>query len=118
MHVPADVAKGTKCTHHSASIGFLLHVEPSPGACFADVYRRDVRTKLDTATDLAAKDNTRFGALLIEPVVQGAGGMLMIDPLYQRVLMQECKSRSIPVILDEVIVDRWRRDTGYKTPTL
>jgi len=74
----------------------------------ADVYRRDVRTKLDTATDLAAKDNTRFGALLIEPVVQGAGGMLMIDPLYQRVLMQECKSRSIPVILDEVFCGLWR----------
>ncbi|GER52631.1 adenosylmethionine-8-amino-7-oxononanoateaminotransferase-like protein [Striga asiatica] len=41
-------------------------------------------------------------------VVQGAGGMEMIDPLYQRILVRECKSRKIPVIFDEVFTGFWR----------
>ena len=41
-------------------------------------------------------------------VIQGAGGMLMIDPLFQRILVNECKSRKIPVIFDEVFTGFWR----------
>lgn len=41
-------------------------------------------------------------------VIQGAGGMLMIDPLFQRVLVNECRSRNIPVIFDEVFTGFWR----------
>ena len=44
-----------------------------------------------------------MGALLIEPLLVGAGGMKFVDPLYQRVLMDECKSRGIPVVYDEVL---------------
>lgn len=49
-----------------------------------------------------------IGALIIEPVVQGSGGMHMIDPLFQRVLVNECRSRKIPVIFDEVFTGFWR----------
>jgi len=52
------------------------------------VYRRDIDEKLEAATAKAAEDNIQFGALIIEPVVMGAGGMLLVDPLYQRVLVQ------------------------------
>jgi bifunctional dethiobiotin synthetase / adenosylmethionine---8-amino-7-oxononanoate aminotransferase len=41
--------------------------------------------------------------------IQGAGGILMIDPLFQRVLVSECKSRKIHVIFDEVFLGFWRR---------
>ncbi|KAF9680573.1 hypothetical protein SADUNF_Sadunf06G0135800 [Salix dunnii] len=41
-------------------------------------------------------------------IIQGAGGMLMIDPLFQRVLVSECRSRNIPVIFDEVFTGFWR----------
>jgi dethiobiotin synthetase/adenosylmethionine--8-amino-7-oxononanoate aminotransferase len=52
------------------------------------VYRRDIDEKMKAATAAAAEENVRFGALIIEPVVMGAGGMLLVDPLYQRVLVQ------------------------------
>ena len=71
----------------------------------AEVYRKDIALKLDEAIARAGKDNVQFGALILEPVVQGAGGMMLIDPLYQRCLMQDCKRRRIPVILDEVRVE-------------
>ncbi|RDX82061.1 Bifunctional dethiobiotin synthetase/7,8-diamino-pelargonic acid aminotransferase, mitochondrial, partial [Mucuna pruriens] len=41
-------------------------------------------------------------------VIQGAGGMHMVDPLFQRVLVNECRSRKIPVVFDEVFTGFWR----------
>ncbi|XP_076919240.1 bifunctional dethiobiotin synthetase/7,8-diamino-pelargonic acid aminotransferase, mitochondrial-like [Bidens hawaiensis] len=55
-----------------------------------------------------SRKHTHVGALIIEPVIQGAGGMLMVDPLFQRILVKECKSRKIPVIFDEVFTGYWR----------
>lgn len=49
-----------------------------------------------------------IGALILEPVIQGAGGMQMIDPLFQRILVKECQYRKIPVIFDEVFTGFWR----------
>lgn len=49
-----------------------------------------------------------IGALILEPVIQGAGGMKMIDPLFQRILVKECQYRKIPVIFDEVFTGFWR----------
>ncbi|XP_050217173.1 bifunctional dethiobiotin synthetase/7,8-diamino-pelargonic acid aminotransferase, mitochondrial [Mercurialis annua] len=55
-----------------------------------------------------SEGNIHIGALLIEPVIQGAGGMLMIDPLFQRALVNECRRRNIPIIFDEVFTGFWR----------
>ncbi|KAJ1433507.1 Pyridoxal phosphate-dependent transferase, major domain [Sesbania bispinosa] len=41
-------------------------------------------------------------------IIQGSGGMHMVDPLFQRVLVNECRSRKIPVIFDEVFTGFWR----------
>ncbi|XP_062196440.1 bifunctional dethiobiotin synthetase/7,8-diamino-pelargonic acid aminotransferase, mitochondrial [Phragmites australis] len=55
-----------------------------------------------------SNSSEHIAALIIEPVIQGAGGMHMIDPLFQRVLVNECKNRKIPVIFDEVFTGFWR----------
>lgn len=52
--------------------------------------------------------STHIGALILEPVIQAAGGMHMIDPLFQRILVRECQIRKIPVIFDEVFTGFWR----------
>jgi dethiobiotin synthetase/adenosylmethionine--8-amino-7-oxononanoate aminotransferase len=68
----------------------------------AQVYRDYVR-------DVMSKtNNTLIGALLIEPVLIGAGGMVLVDPLFQRVLIQEARQKKIPVIYDEVFSGCWR----------
>ncbi|KAL9224591.1 hypothetical protein vseg_000611 [Gypsophila vaccaria] len=54
------------------------------------------------------KQNKWIAALIIEPVIHGAGGMHMVDPLFQRVLVKQCRSRKIPVIFDEVFTGFWR----------
>ena len=40
--------------------------------------------------------------------MMGAGGMIMVDPLYQRILIQECKKRHKVVIYDEVAAGLYR----------
>lgn len=52
--------------------------------------------------------NKWIAALIIEPVIHGAGGMHMVDPLFQRVLVKECRNRKIPVVFDEVFTGFWR----------
>ena len=34
----------------------------------------------------------------------GAGGLKFIDPLYQKVVVQECRGRGIPIVFDEVCI--------------
>lgn len=53
-------------------------------------------------------DEYDLGALLVEPVLMGAGGMRMVDPAFQRALVEECRRRKIPVIYDEVFTGLWR----------
>lgn len=38
--------------------------------------------------EFEAKDGRILGSLLLEPVLMGAGGMIFVDPLFQRVLVQ------------------------------
>lgn len=50
----------------------------------ADVYRRHLREILDVAV---RKSPYQLASLILEPVVMGAGGMVFVDPLFQRVLI-------------------------------
>jgi dethiobiotin synthetase/adenosylmethionine--8-amino-7-oxononanoate aminotransferase len=50
-----------------------------------------------------------LAALVLEPLILGAGGMRFIDPLFQRVLVDSVrKTLGIPVIFDEVFTGLYR----------
>ncbi|GAA5916727.1 hypothetical protein JCM8208_003606 [Rhodotorula glutinis] len=93
----------------------------------AQAYREQIERELEAR--LAKGDGIRFGALVLEPVVMGAGGMIFVDPLYQHVLVDLVRSnrtlfpaaspadspstspidstpvwQGLPVIFDEVFV--------------
>ncbi|CAI5735705.1 unnamed protein product [Hyaloperonospora brassicae] len=70
----------------------------------ADVYRKHVAHAIDSTEETGV----HVGSALIEPILMGSGGMFLVDPLYQRVLVQECRARKIPVIYDEVFSGWWR----------
>ncbi|KAL0404568.1 UNVERIFIED_CONTAM: Bifunctional dethiobiotin synthetase/7,8-diamino-pelargonic acid aminotransferase, mitochondrial [Sesamum radiatum] len=76
------------------------------GSDLASLYASFILQELHSLSD--SNGLSHIGALIIEPVIQGAGGMQMIDPLYQRILVRECKYRKIPVIFDEVFTGFWR----------
>ncbi|KAK8515581.1 hypothetical protein V6N12_075615 [Hibiscus sabdariffa] len=72
----------------------------------ADLYSSYVSQQLSQYSTLSGTKH--IGALIIEPVIQGAGGMHMVDPLFQRMLVNECRHSRIPVIFDEVFSGFWR----------
>ncbi|KAF1323053.1 Dethiobiotin synthase, partial [Globisporangium splendens] len=76
-------------------------------ADLAETYRKYVAQQIDAAQS-SGNGNVLVGALLIEPVLIGAGGMVLVDPLFQRVVVEECRARKIPVIFDEVFSGWWR----------
>eukprot|EP00892_Ulva_mutabilis_P009792 jgi/Ulvmu1/7185/UM034_0094.1 len=67
------------------------------------------RTAIDDALAAqAASGRGHLAACLMEPVMQGAGGMNFVDPLFQKLVAAACRSRGIPVIADEVFSGLWR----------
>ncbi|KAL0735001.1 hypothetical protein Bca4012_011211 [Brassica carinata] len=72
----------------------------------ATVYSTYISEQLQEYSGIS--QSAHVGALIIEPVIHGAGGMHMVDPLFQRVLVKECRNRKIPVIFDEVFTGFWR----------
>ncbi|CAN8253094.1 unnamed protein product [Cochlearia groenlandica] len=72
----------------------------------ATIYSKYVSEQLQEYS--GATQSAHVGALIIETVIHGAGGMHMVDPLFQRVLVNECRNRKIPVIFDEVFTGFWR----------
>lgn len=47
------------------------------------------------------RSQQKIGSVILEPVMQCAGGMKFVDPLWQRAMVEVAKSRNIPVIFDE-----------------
>ncbi|KAK9729788.1 hypothetical protein K7432_000031 [Basidiobolus ranarum] len=70
----------------------------------------------DTLNKLIKQEGRRFGALMMEPILMGAGGMIFVDPLFQKTLVEAARDlkykdnteKGIPVILDEVFTGFWR----------
>lgn len=69
------------------------------------VYKECIGRKLDRVLH---ENQIDLGALVIEPVLLGAGGMQMVDLAFQRALVQECRLRGIPIVFDEVFTGFWR----------
>lgn len=73
---------GTEYTF--ASLAAALDVPSRLTSDCAAAYRAEIRRTLE---HLVIVEGRRFGALMLEPLVMGAGGMLLVDPLYQRCLV-------------------------------
>eukprot|EP00899_Mesostigma_viride_P020781 jgi/Mesvir1/28704/Mv19675-RA.1 len=81
-----------------------LDVSTRLGSGLCAVYR----THIEHFLAACEEDGTELGAFMLEPLLQGAGGMYLVDPLFQRVAVDVCKQKGIPVIFDEVFVGVWR----------
>ncbi|KAI9731093.1 MAG: hypothetical protein M1818_007950 [Claussenomyces sp. TS43310] len=96
------------------------------------LYEHYIRSKL---LEQVREHGLRFGALVIEPILLGAGGMLFCDPLFQRTLVDVVRSsqhifapasnatsvsadtnwQGLPVIFDEVFTGLYR--LGHFSPS-
>ncbi|KAF2871438.1 pyridoxal phosphate-dependent transferase [Massariosphaeria phaeospora] len=85
-------------------------------------YEQYIMAVLDT---LVKKEGRKFGALVMEPIILGAGGMIFVDPLFQRTLVRVIRNyefapvpsptppdettwTGLPILLDEVFTGLYR----------
>ncbi|MFZ9596578.1 MAG: adenosylmethionine--8-amino-7-oxononanoate transaminase [Bdellovibrionia bacterium] len=59
------------------------------------------------------KNGSSYAAWIVEPLIQGAGGMKTYSPDYLKQGMRLCKSLGIPVIFDEVFTGFYRTGTAF-----
>jgi adenosylmethionine-8-amino-7-oxononanoate aminotransferase len=67
---------------------------PAPGG--------DVETWTEQVRNLAARHDRELAAVVVEPVLQGAGGMHVYDPQCLRVLRELCDEHGLLLVLDEI----------------
>ncbi|KAK1222824.1 hypothetical protein PQX77_014246 [Marasmius sp. AFHP31] len=83
------------------SLSWVYDVDARLASPLAEVYRDFIHRALGNLPG-----NTKLATLLLEPIVMGAGGMIFVDPLFQRILVDVVRSEpyNLPVIFDEVFV--------------
>ncbi|MFE7428108.1 MULTISPECIES: adenosylmethionine--8-amino-7-oxononanoate transaminase [unclassified Streptomyces] len=77
-----------------------FHSEPDPE------YARQLR-------ELIAEHADRLAAVIVEPVVQGAGGMRFHSPAYLTVLREACDAHDVLLVFDEIATGFGRTGTLF-----
>ena len=80
-----------------------------PGESAADCARRCAAV----VERLFAERADEIAAIIIEPLVQCAGGMRMHDPLYLKLLRESCTRHGVHLIADEIAVGFGRTGTMF-----
>lgn len=105
-----------------SSLSALYNVKARLRSPLAEWYRRFISKTLSW---IQSPGHPKLAALVLEPLVMGAGGMIFVDPLFQRVLVDAVRSKikpevsghlqpteagwqGIPVIFDEVFAGLYR----------
>ncbi|KAJ5887703.1 Pyridoxal phosphate-dependent transferase major region subdomain 2 [Penicillium taxi] len=105
------------------SLGSVFDVNKRLSSDEGQRYKDYIRRTIE---DLVKNQGMKFGALIMEPIILGAGGMLFCDPLFQRCLTDVVRDHpelfspknnipkaapswsGLPIIFDEVFTGLWR----------
>lgn len=115
VKIPSAVAHN-KNVEEGRPLSWIYDVSARLDTPLASAYRKHVNVTLEKLT--SGVGATHLGALVLEPLVLGAGGMIFVDPLFQRVLIDAARARGLPVIFDEVFVGLWRLGMLTASPLL
>ncbi|KAI3400575.1 hypothetical protein diail_2777 [Diaporthe ilicicola] len=125
IDIPAEVrVDGAQARETEESLDAIFDLTARKDTQLYQNYTRYITNTLEGLRDHGYK----FGALMLEPVVLGAGGMMLVDPLFQRALVDVVRNNpklfsqsapatdleddkawtGLPVIFDEVFTGLYR----------
>ncbi|KAL6236719.1 hypothetical protein BDW75DRAFT_104400 [Aspergillus navahoensis] len=126
VEVPAELQASLSESQQFSSLDAVFDLESRVRSDVGERYRKYI---LETIERLVVREGKKFGALIMEPIILGAGGMLFCDPLFQRCLADVVRSNpqlfnqdgsarlhpqtdlswsGLPVIFDEVFTGLYR----------
>jgi dethiobiotin synthetase/adenosylmethionine--8-amino-7-oxononanoate aminotransferase len=105
------------------SLSWAYDVSARLDTPLSDVYREYIGR---TLRNLAESRGLELAAVVLEPLVMGAGGMIFVDPLFQRILVDVVRGSpkvsnswtGLPIIFDEVFVGLYRLGMESTGPLL
>jgi bifunctional dethiobiotin synthetase / adenosylmethionine---8-amino-7-oxononanoate aminotransferase len=98
----------------ASSLPWVYNMTERLKTALAEVYQEYIER---TLTNLTKTNSRTLAALVLEPLVMGAGGMIFVDPLFQRVMVDVVRGTNgnlpspwsgLPIIFDEVFVGLYR----------
>ncbi|KAI9836784.1 MAG: hypothetical protein M1819_000949 [Sarea resinae] len=124
VELPEDMQEELPPEIEYSSLSEVFDVERREKTEVGKNYKEYIKDLLEK---LVRVEDIKFGALVMEPIILGAGGMILADPLFQRLLVQvvrenphifcdavpkpdpSCKEWSgLPVVFDEVFTGMYR----------
>ncbi|KAL4738574.1 pyridoxal phosphate-dependent transferase [Aspergillus similis] len=126
VEVPATLQASLGENQQFSSLDAVFDLENRVRSDAGTRYRKYI---LETIERLVVQEGKKFGALIMEPIILGAGGMLFCDPLFQRCLADVVRGNpqlfnrggptephpqtdlswsGLPVIFDEVFTGLYR----------
>ncbi|KAL4066826.1 pyridoxal phosphate-dependent transferase [Scleroderma citrinum] len=119
VSIPTAISNSLPSVHFQ-DLGSIYNVNSRLASSLAETYRLHIKNVLQA---FHQSYDRRLAALMLEPIVMGAGGMIFVDPLFQRILVDTVRDRSLfsnplPVIYDEVFTGLYRLGVESSIPLL
>ncbi|MCK5521561.1 MAG: adenosylmethionine--8-amino-7-oxononanoate transaminase [Thiomargarita sp.] len=112
------LAVGDVALYKETYAPLLMHTltAPSPAGCYAKgetSYEDYARQQFESMAVLLEKNASQLAAVIVEPLVQCAGGMRMYHPVYLKLLREACDEYHVHLIADEIAVGFGRTGTLF-----
>lgn len=93
-----------KNAYHGDTLGCMGVCDPqnSMHSLYGDYLPKNIFTSVEKLGETVEKYKNEVAGVILEPIVQGAGGMKIHSPEYLKVARELCTKYDIPLIVDEI----------------
>ena len=90
--------------YHGDTLGCMGVCDPknSMHSLYGDYLPKNIFTSVENLANTIEKYKDEVAGVILEPIVQGAGGMKIHDPEYLKLARSLCTKYDIPLIVDEI----------------